>query len=240
MVAFITLITQIAAKCLYNKKQVKDMNKFLVFPCVEQSGEGEGGYKGPVVPFASTANVTFMLFFPIAKEYSYLINFLLKKEDSTKANMQLLAVYQTMVNSWKAGDRYLSGIVMDTKYDEDGEEDIITPTLIICDSSGNVDAVLNVNFVHAVMLGAMERKEILVTNELLNKLMPPTKDDDDESDEEEETEVPDRHKNKFPIDKDILDIAKNIMNGKNKGDSEGEDGEGGENGKEPSSDGEID
>jgi hypothetical protein len=183
------------------------MNKFLVFPCVEQNEED--GYKGQVVSLASTSNVTFMLFFPIATEYSRLINFLLKKEESTKMNLQLLAVYQTMVNSWKAGDRYLAGIVMDIQYDEETEEDIIAPTLILCDSMGNVDAVLNVNFVHAVMLGAMERKEILVTNELLHKLIP-------FPDEEINEDVPDipTQKNPFPIDKEILDIAKNIMNGK--------------------------
>jgi len=186
------------------------MNKFLVFPCVEQNEEE--GYDGPVVSLASTSNVTFMLFFPIAQEYARLINFLLKKEESTKVNLQLLSVYQTMVNSWKAGDRYLSGIVMDVNYDEESEEDVISPSLIICDSMGNVDAVLNVNFVHAVMLGAMERKELLVTNELLHKLMPTPEDEDEE---EIPTGMPHiEGESPFPVDKEILDIARNIMNGK--------------------------
>ncbi|MFA7220000.1 MAG: hypothetical protein WC119_05800 [Synergistaceae bacterium] len=187
------------------------MNKFLVFPCVEQNGEN--GYSGSVVSLASTANVTFMLFFPIAQEYARLINFLLKKEESDNMNLQLLAVYQTMINSWQAGDRYLSGIAMDAQYDEETKEDTIAPTLIICDSLGNVDAVVNVNFVHAIMLAAMQRKEILVTNELLHKLMPI-----DAGDEEEELD--DSQKNSsnnaspFPVDKQLIDIAKNIMGGK--------------------------
>ena len=186
------------------------MNKFLVFPCVQQ--EEEEGYSGPVVSLASTANVTFMLFFPIAEEYSRLINFLLKNENSTKTNLQLLAVYQTMVNSWKAGDRYLAGIVMDIIYDEESEEDVISPTLIICDSMGNVDAVLNVNFVHAVMLAAMERKEVLVTNELLHKLLPVQ---DDEEVENQSPDIPSKEeKSPFPVDNQILDIAMDIMNGK--------------------------
>jgi hypothetical protein len=202
------------------------MNKFLVFPCVEQ--DEENGYSGPVVSLASTANVTFMLFFPIAEEYSHILNFLLKNEESTKTNLQLLAVYQTMVNSWKAGDRYLAGIVMDIVYDEETEEDIISPTLIICDSNGNVDAVLNVNFVHAVMLAAMERKEVIVTNELLNKLLPFSDGGEEEAEDgadifHSKTE----DKSPFPVDKQILDIAKNIMNGKKDHEDEDTDPENG-------------
>lgn len=185
------------------------MNRFLVFPCAEQDDEG---YKGPVVSLASTSNMTFVLFFPISEEYSKMINFVLKKE-KVKANFQLLSVYQTMLDSWKAGDRYLSGIVMDIVYDEDTEENIIDPSLILCDSMGNVDAVLHISFVHAVMLAAMERKEMLVTNELLETLLR----DEDEIDEMDEIDAEIESADvAFPVDKKILDIAKDIMNGKKK------------------------
>jgi len=183
------------------------MNKFVVFPCVSQD-EGES-YNGPVVSMASTTNVQFMLFFPIAQEYANLVNFLLKDDKSTNANFQILSVYQTMLSSWKAGDRYLSGIIMDMKYDEELEEDIIAPTLIICDAMGNVDVVMDVNFVHAIMLAAMERKEIIVTTELLNQLVPYSDDDEDDDEDDNDEDNP------FPVDKQILDIAKSIINGKN-------------------------
>ena len=184
------------------------MNKFVVFPCVNQE-DGEN-YNGPVVSMANTTNVHFMLFFPIAEEYSNLINFLLKDDKKTNANFQILSVYQTMLDSWKAGDRYLSGIIMDMKYDEELEDDIISSTLAICDSMGNLDAILDVNFVHAVMLAAMERKEIIVTESLLNQLMP-LPEDDEEYDEGSSNED---GANPFPVDKQILDIAKSIISGK--------------------------
>jgi len=56
------------------------MNKFLVFPCIEQNDEG---YQGKVVSLASTSNLTFVLFFPIAQEYADMINFVLKKENNS-------------------------------------------------------------------------------------------------------------------------------------------------------------
>ena len=190
------------------------MNKFFVFPCVDQDDEDDA-YKGPVVTFASASNVSFVLFFPISQEYAKLINHVLKKEDNG-ADKQLLSVYQTMLDSWKAGDRYLAGIVMDIV--NNGEEAILSPSLILCDSLGNVDAVLNVNFVHAVLLGAVVKKEIIVTNELLQKLIP-DEDEDDEDDELEdmmeggETEE-NPNKSKFPVDNNIINIAREIMSGK--------------------------
>jgi len=119
-----------------------------------------------------------------------------------------------MLDSWKAGDRYLAGIVMDIVYDEGAEEDVISPTLIICDSNGNVDAVLNVNFVHAVMLAAMNRKEVLVTNELLSKLLKDPDDNEEDGEEQESDEEQKKDDKRFPVDKQILDIARDIMSGK--------------------------
>jgi len=185
------------------------MNKFLVLPCFDQTEEE--GYQGTVVSMANASNPSFMLFFPFDPEYAKLINIMLKKEEASKTDLHILSTYQTMVNSWKAGDRYLSGIILDFEYDEESEDEIIAPTLIICDSNGNVDALLKVNFVQSVILAALERKEMIVTDDLLQSLLPDDDDDDDDEDEDDE------EKAKFPIDKQILDIAKEIMTGKSKG-----------------------
>jgi len=183
------------------------MNKFLVLPCFAQTEED--GHQGTVVSLSNVSNPSFMLFFPFDQEYAKLINIVLKKEEeASKTDLHILSTYQTMVNSWKAGDRYLSGIVLDYEYDEELEEEIIAPTLVICDSNGNVDALLKVNFVQSVILAALERKEMIVTDDLLQSLLP-----DEESEEAIEE---DEEKAKFPIDRQILDIAKEIMTGKGK------------------------
>jgi len=180
------------------------MNKFSVYTCFEQE---EDGYRGTVVPMANTSNTSFMLFFPIDPEYAKIINIILQGEEASKTDSHILSAYQTMVNSWKSGDRNLSGIIIDIKFDEEENEELISPTIIIGDSDGNVDSILKINFVQAVILAALEKKTIIVTNELLSNLLP--------SEDEEESEINSDEKNvKFPIDRQILDIARDIMTGK--------------------------
>lgn len=198
------------------------MNKFLVFPCIdrERDDDDDDDYKGKVVAFANATNVSFMLFFPIADQYANLINYSLNKENNPHLDMQLFSVYQTMLDSWKAADRFLSGILFDLEFDEDNGEEIIAPSLIISDAMGNVDAILKVNFVHAVMLAAMERKEVMVTNELLNKLLP--MDEDEEELNGIERDEPAQDQDRLPNDKNIVDIARSIMNERVKGSDEDE------------------
>lgn len=200
------------------------MNKFLVFPCIDRERDEDDEYKGKVVSFANSTNISFMLFFPIADQYANLINYSLNKESNPSLDMQLFSVYQTMLDSWKAGDRYLSGILFDLEFDEEYSEEIIAPSLIISDAMGNVDAILKVNFVHAVMLAAMERKEVMVTNELLNQLLPMDEDDDEEFQGFERSEPP-QDQDRLPNDKNIVDIARSIMSERGRGADEEDEGD---------------
>ena len=201
------------------------MNKFLIFPCIKQ--EDGKGYNGPVVTLACASNISFALFFPVSEENAALINFVLeeKKDKKPDINTNILGVYKTMMDSWRAGERFLSGILMDVVFDTATEEEVITVKLLLSDEDGNIDSVTKVNFTHAVLIAAMERKEIIVSDDLLDKLMP--KDEREECEDcdgcgecEEDSDVADTKKpnkeenKKYPIDKDILDIAKQIMQGK--------------------------
>ena len=181
------------------------MNKFLVFPCISQTEE-EDGYEGTVVTLASSSNLTFVLFFPIDATYANMIDGVLQSEEAEKPlethDLQMLSVYATMLDSWKASDRYLSGIVMDMVYDDTLKEEIVQASMILCDAMGNVDAVMHTSFVHAMIIGAMERKEVIITNELLEKILP----EDEEAEEE-------TRQSQFPVDKPILGIVKSIMSG---------------------------
>lgn len=184
------------------------MNKFLVFPCVKQNNEN--GYNGPVVTFACASDISFVLFFPISEDNAKLINYILEhKPNEYNSNLNIIGIYKTMVDSWEAGGRYLSGISLDAEFSPESKEEILAIKLLISDESGSVDSIIKVNFIHALLLAAMERKEILVSNDLLKKLMPQNDDG-----EEDISEIPSEDDKKFPIDKDILDIAKKIMSGK--------------------------
>ena len=185
------------------------MNKFLLLPCVKQ--KYDDGYEGNVVSMVNASDNNFGLFFPISNENSQLINIILKDEKPDPNIIHTLSVYQAMLNSWTAGDRYLSGIILDIKYDET-LEDIIAPMLIICDNSGIIDTIFDVNFVHCMMISALTLRECFVTNELLKHLLP-----NEELENPDNTEIIDEEKNvKFPVDRQLIDIAKDIMNGKEK------------------------
>jgi len=186
------------------------MNKFLVFPCIKQNNEN--GYKGPVVTLACASNLSFVIFFPISEENSKLINYILDHKPSEyNSNLNIIGIYKTMLDSWEAGGRFLSGISLDTEYDFDSKEETIDVRLVISNEQGSVDSIIKVNFVHAILLAAMERREILVSSNLLKKLMPIS---EDEISEDGDTDEKHQENKKFPVDKDILDLAKKIMSGK--------------------------
>jgi len=191
------------------------INKFLVFPCIKQSNEN--GYDGTVVTLSCSSNISFALFFPISEENAKLVNYILEHKPSEyTSDLNIIGVYKTMLDSWEAGGRYLSGILLDMESDPESKEEIISIKLIICDEEGSVDSIINVNFVHAVLLAAMERKEIIVSNDLLSKIIPKDEDEDEEDEDEENGSIetlPNSNK-KFPVDKDILEMAKKIMSGK--------------------------
>lgn len=195
-------------------------NKFLVFPCTDQSNES--GYSGPVVTMACVSNLSFVLFFPTSSENSKIINYVLDhKPQEFNSDNGIIGIYKTMLNSWEAGGRYLSGICLDIEFDTETGEDAIVTSLIISGEDGSIDSILFVNFTHAILLAAIERKDIIVSNRLIEKLIP---NEEMESEGDEETiegkqeakistpQLP--QNNKFPVDKDILDIAKKIMSGK--------------------------
>lgn len=191
------------------------MNKFNVLSCSKQINKE--GYNGYVVALSCLSNNGLVLFFPVSEENASLITLILEKTFQKKNininNMgNIIGVYKTMIDSWEAGNRFLSGILMDAEYDTSGEL-IIVSRLIVSDENGKIDSIVKVNFIHSILLAAVKQIEILITDEILNKLLP----DDEELEELEELEKDKLNENseKFPVDKDIIEIAKKIL-GKNK------------------------
>ena len=111
-----------------------------------------------------------------------------------------------MLDSWQAGGRFLSGIIMDTVYNNNFKKEVPIIRLVLSDSNGIIDSFVTVNFIHAILLAAMEKLEIIVTDRLL-EIMLPNEDGDSSM----------TFKNKHPEfleDKGIVDIARQIMKGK--------------------------
>lgn len=183
-----------------------------------KQGDDKQGYSGPVITLASASNIAFTLLFPVSEENASMINYILEtKPEKININTGSVGIYKTMIDSWTEGNRFLSGITMDSEWDDESEEEIITVKMILSDcDSGMIESVARSSFIHAIMIAAMERKEIIVSESLLKKLIPSLEnDDEDESDDDDDDDSDDGEKPKksFPSDKDILDIAKRIMSG---------------------------
>lgn len=182
------------------------------------------GYTGPVVTLGCTSNVSFVLMFPVSEDNANLINYILEHKPSEyNTDLNVLGIYKTMIDTWEEGGRYLSGIFFDMDEDLESKSDKISIKIIISDGdNGAVDSIIKVNFIHAILLAAMERKDIIVSGDLLKKMSPhdiyndgeENDEGNDNNDDGDDDPKIDEDAKKFPVDKDILDIAKKIMSGK--------------------------
>jgi len=187
------------------------MNKFMIVSCVELD-KSENGYGGPAIVLGCVADPLLVLFFPIPQDKAEMLNYLLKEGDYN-INTESIGLYKTMLDSWMAGNRFLSGIILDCIYDEETDDEIMNVEFVLSNrSSGLIESVVPVSFVNSMILAAMQGLEVIVTMKLLDKLLPDDDDDEDEEDNNEE-DVED-NKSAFPEDNAILDIVKGIMDGK--------------------------
>ena len=170
------------------------MNKFGILDCVEEPN--------------------FMLFFPVSKENSDVINYVLKEEGEYDVNTNVIGIYKTMIDSWSSSDRYLSGIIMDAVYDKELKDDVLMIRLALANDEGNLDSLVHVSFLHAILLTAMEGSEIIVGDKLMEQMMPSEFNDENNENEEKETKKNKTKTPEFPGDKKIVDIARKIMSGK--------------------------
>lgn len=198
------------------------MNRFILFPCVVQKDDSD--YTGPLASLVSQINENMVLFFPISEDNASLINFSLNEENRKKmtVNQDIVGIYKTMIESWKSGDRHISGVILDAKYDTEAKEDVIDASVILIDADGNIDTVVKTNFVHAMVVVAIEDMEVYVTDDLFSKLRPHGVEGEENDEEDEDSEEggdkpktpPQLPKNEFPVDNNIISIARQIMNGK--------------------------
>ena len=179
------------------------MNKFGIFACEEIK---ENDYNGFCIILGCLSDPSLVLSFPIPKESAKLLNYIIEDKHAVDGNAEVLSIYKTMIDTWTASDRFLSGVLFDVTYNEEAKEEALMIKLVISDVSGHVDAVVPCNFLHAILLSAMEGIEIIISDKLLYKMLP--------SDEEECPHHKDTKTQHFPEDKKIMSIAKKIMGGK--------------------------
>jgi hypothetical protein len=182
-------------------------------PCIDQSEVNEGGPSGLVLPLASEIQNNCVLFFPISDDIGSLINHLLEAEETDAQQLHMIEIFKTMISTWKSGERFLSGIFVDKIFDTDSDEDVIHVNLILSSANdGFIEAVIKVQFVHAIIVAVLEGVDIMISNDLLTKLLPEALGEDEGGDDDFDDALDDD--NVYPVDEDILNIAKKIMGGK--------------------------
>lgn len=175
------------------------VNRFKLVSCINMGDDEASDYKGPIVVLSCCTDPDMALFFPIPEEIAKTISDILNEKYKLDINSEHLGIYKTMIDSWRAGDKYLSGIIIDSHYDAKAKDDLILVRLALIDHNGDLDGMVDISFVHAMLLAAMEQADIVFSDSILNKLMP-----------SEEQEC----KHKSPEDPKILNIVKGIMSGK--------------------------
>ena len=187
------------------------MNRFTVLSCIDEDEE-QSTHDGPVVALGSCSEPNILLLFPITKENSAIIKYVLNGEGDFDINTNILGIYKTMVDSWKTADKYLCGIIVDTIYDQELDDDVIFIRLALADDNGELDSLVHINFVHGVLLAAMEKIDLIFSDNVLGKLIPSEeKIFEDLNLSGSDNPNPDSN---FPEDKNLLNIVKQIMHGK--------------------------
>lgn len=188
------------------------MNRFQIMPCIDRS-EISGGEPGELVlPLASEIKNNCILFFPISDDVGSIINHLLESEETAPQQLHMIDVFKTMISTWNSGERFLSGILIDMQYNAETNEDIINVNLILSDANGGyIEAVIKVNFAHAIIIAVLEDIDIMISDDVLSRLLPDTFEDDEDNDDDDDDS---NDKDIFPVDENILKIAKQIMDGK--------------------------
>lgn len=192
------------------------MNRFQIMPCMPQSEISGSEYKGMVLPLGSETSDNCVLFFPVSEEAAEIINLILEVDEDDEEDGQqpskgiasMLEVYKTMIRSWKSGDRFLTGIFVDMVYDQATQEEIVSVFVMLGSMhDGYTEAILKTTFVQSMVIAAIENIDVMISDELLYKLIPRPSFPFDQ--EEREADV-----KSYPVDENIINIAKKIMNGK--------------------------
>ena len=183
------------------------MKKFIVCPCMKiKNEEEEGNSKYTHCSVLSCIeDPTIILMFPINSSDASLINYVLGvTEKQTAKNIEMLGLYDTMLNSWESSGIKLGGVYIAKYFNKEKNDEFIFTQLMMVSQLGEIDGMIDTSFIHSVVLAALQDTRILIDEGLLATLLP------DKIDDEKSSEV-----NKFniPEDENLVDIVKRIMSG---------------------------
>ena len=199
------------------------MHKFIVYPPMEI--ESPSKEKTWCCVLSSLEDPSMVLMFPVGQKDAQLIDAALgfDSEWEDLDDSGALALYETMISSWKSSNVSMGGILIDCYYNTEDKENFIKTQLMMLTNLGDssrVDGLVSVNFSHAIILAAMQRNstKIFISDELLDMLLPEEAREgygfEDEPSSSDVISNSDIEKLQLKEDKNLLKIVKQIMSGK--------------------------
>jgi hypothetical protein len=175
------------------------MSKFYVKGCINSEN------KSFVVITSSEEEAS--VNFPINPLDAKIVESMLKCEDLKKINISdsNVGIYRTILESLHQGNRFISGFYLDEK-----KGDIIASMSVSCMSSGLVESVSSCGFTTAVILAALSKTYIHLSENLSNKFFEMLNPEDAEKAQPTNDISEDMRKEGDAI----LSVAEEIMLGK--------------------------
>lgn len=130
------------------------------------------------------------------------------------ANEGILGIYETMLESWSASNRFLSGILFNIERGEETDKVLISCKIILSGDDGMVDCAFDANLMQALVLSTLLDAYIIFSEELLSFVTPVNDDDEKENQP--------KNNKKFPKDDNVVNIVKNIMSNVQEENNKGE------------------
>jgi hypothetical protein len=195
------------------------MNKFRVDKCIYKGEDEEDGpMDNPFVTLVSELTGMEKILFPIPEEYALMINTIIKEFEENQSsrfdvNSNKLGVYMTMLQSWNKSGVFLSGFQIDftsVSAPNGGEVEVIDVSMILSSiADGYVEAIVEISFHNAAVLASILNLPLHLSDNLISKLTSAR--DGEEDGENEDNKSSQDLKNKYPIEKGVIRIAKDLL-----------------------------
>lgn len=193
------------------------MNKFKIVNCAKPNEQSNVHMISLMSEFRSDLKI----YFPLPESKVNIVKALMSEDSEEEIEVQehdkdQLDLYATMIDSWKLGDKIISGVVLDASTSEKSQSLLSSIILVLPD--GQLDLFMKVDFSIAIIVATFEDLPIYITEELLQILLDSDPDKlNAENSAENDTEEKDtgNTENSDPFssttDNEIIGIAQKII-----------------------------
>lgn len=127
-----------------------------------------------------------------------------------------IITYQTMESIWLENGLFLSGFFIESSYSEELKIDIFNVYMILSNNiTGHISSFIKTSFQNALFISALFDIDLIIGDDLLKKNAPEVFNqefNDEDIEKDKNNNFIKNKSNEFPVDSDLLNIAKKIFN----------------------------